>query len=73
MSASEVLTEETRGRLRTAFDVEPTNVYVATETAGIASECRHGRMHRYEDLVITEVVDEDNRAVPPASSARRSW
>ena len=65
MSASEVLTDETRGRLRTAFGVEPTNVYGTTETAGIASECRHGRMHRYEDLVVTEVVDEDNRAVPP--------
>ena len=65
MSASEVLTDETRSRLREAFGVEPTNVYAATETAGIASECRHGRMHRYGDLVVTEVVDEDNRAVPP--------
>jgi phenylacetate-CoA ligase len=64
MSASEVLTAETRGRIRTAFGVEPTNVYAATETAGIASECAHGRMHRYEDLVMTEVVDEDNQAVP---------
>ena len=65
ISASEVLTDETRGRLREAFRVEPTNVYAATETAGIASECRHGRMHRYEDLVVTEVVDENNRATPP--------
>jgi phenylacetate-CoA ligase len=65
MSASEVLTDETRSRLRAAFGIEPTNVYGTTETAGIASECRHGRMHRYEDLVITEVVDEDNRAVMP--------
>jgi putative adenylate-forming enzyme len=71
MSASEVLTDETRGRLRTAFGVEPTNVYGATETAGIASECRHGRMHRYEDLVITEVVDEDNRAVPTGESGAK--
>ena len=65
MSASEVLTDETRGRLRSAFGVEPTNVYGATETAGIASECRHGRLHRYEDLVIAEIVDEDNRPVAP--------
>lgn len=64
MSASEVLTDETRGRLRAAFGVEPTNVYGATETAGIASECRHGRLHRYEDLVIAEIVDEDNLPVP---------
>ena len=65
MSASEVLTDETRARLRSAFGVEPTNVYGATETAGIASECRHGRLHRYEDLVIAEIVDEDNRPVAP--------
>jgi putative adenylate-forming enzyme len=64
MSASEVLTDETRERLHAAFGIAPTNVYGATETAGIASECRHGNLHRYEDLVITEVVDEDNRAVP---------
>lgn len=63
MSASEVLTDETRDRLRSAFGVAPTNVYGATETAGIASECRYGRLHRYEDLVIAEIVDEDNRPV----------
>ena len=71
MSASEVLTDETRGRLRSAFGVEPTNVYGATETAGIASECRHGRLHRYEDLVIAEIVDEDNRPVAPGESGAK--
>lgn len=64
MSASEVLTDEARERLHQAFGVSPTNVYAATEAAGIASECRHGRLHRYEDLVIGEVVDQDNRLVP---------
>jgi phenylacetate-coenzyme A ligase PaaK-like adenylate-forming protein len=64
ISASEVLTAETRQRVRSAFGVAPTNVYAATETAGIASECQHGRMHRCEDLVIAEVVDEDNHPVP---------
>lgn len=63
VSASEVLTDETRQRLRSAFGIEPTNVYAATETAGIASECRHGRLHRYEDLVIAEIVDEGGRPV----------
>lgn len=71
MSASEVLTDETRSRLRAAFVVEPTNVYGATETAGIASECRHGRLHRYEDLVIAEIVDEDNRPVAPGESGAK--
>lgn len=65
MSASEVLTDETRARIRAAFGVEPFNVYAATETAGIASECEHHRLHRYEDLVIAEIVDEENQPVPP--------
>jgi putative adenylate-forming enzyme len=64
MSASEVLTDESRQRLRAAFGIAPTNVYGATETAGIASECSHGRLHRYEDLVVAEIVDEENRPVP---------
>ena len=62
-SASEVLTSDARARLRAAFSVEPTNVYAATEPAGIASECRLGRMHRYEDLVLAEVVDDDGQPV----------
>jgi len=65
MSASEVLTDETRARIRAAFGIEPFNVYAATETAGVASECAHHRLHRYEDLVIAEIVDEENRPVPP--------
>jgi phenylacetate-coenzyme A ligase PaaK-like adenylate-forming protein len=64
MSASEVLTEETRVRIREAFGVLPTNVYAATETAGIASECRAHHLHRYEDLVLAEIVDADNQPVP---------
>jgi len=63
MSASEVLTTDTRERIKAAFDVAATNVYAATETAGIASECRAGHLHRYEDLVIAEIVDEQNRPV----------
>jgi phenylacetate-coenzyme A ligase PaaK-like adenylate-forming protein len=51
-------------RIRTAFGVRATNVYAATETAGIASECRLGHLHRYEDLVIAEIVDGDNQPVP---------
>jgi phenylacetate-CoA ligase len=64
MSASEVLTADTRERIHAAFGVAATNVYAATETAGIASECRLGHLHRYEDLVIAEFVDDDNQPVP---------
>jgi phenylacetate-CoA ligase len=65
-SASEVLTAEARRRAEEAWRRKPFNVYAATEPAGVASECdRHQGMHLFEDLVITEVVDENNRPVPP--------
>jgi phenylacetate-CoA ligase len=71
MSASEVLTDETRSQIHKAFGVPPTNVYAATETAGIASECRLGHLHRYEDLVVAEIVDERNKPVPPGEFGAR--
>ena len=64
--ASEVLTSRTRTRVKEAWGNEPFNQYAATETANIAAEhqsCRH--MHFFEDLVITEIVDEHYRPVPP--------
>ena len=72
MSASEVLTADSRERIRVAFGVAPTNVYAATETAGIASECRMGHLHRYEDLVITEFVDEHDQPVPEGEFGART-
>lgn len=63
-SASEVLTPEIRAAAAQAWGGEPYNVYAATETAGLASECRQHHLHRYDDLVIAESVDEDNRPVP---------
>jgi phenylacetate-CoA ligase len=65
-SASEVLTDRARRQAEAGWGNKPFDVYAATETAGIASECElHRGMHLFEDLVITEVVDEDNRPVPP--------
>jgi putative adenylate-forming enzyme len=65
-SASEVLTDRARRHAEAAWGKKPFDVYAATEPAGIASECdRHRGMHLFEDLVITEVVDENNRPVPP--------
>jgi putative adenylate-forming enzyme len=67
MSASEVLTEETQKRIEEAWGRAPFDVYAATEPAGVASHCAHHRMHLYEDLVITEIVDERNEPVPPGN------
>jgi phenylacetate-coenzyme A ligase PaaK-like adenylate-forming protein len=64
-SASEVLTRSTRERATAAWGRAPRTVYAATETSGIAAECgQHAGLHLFEDLVVTEVVDEDNRPVP---------
>lgn len=71
MSASEVLTDDARTRIHEAFGVAPTNVYAATETAGIASECRAGHLHRYEDLVVAEIVDEDNQPIPDGETGAK--
>ena len=71
-SASEVLTDATRRAIATAWSREPFNVYAATETAGVAAECQHHTgMHLFEDLVITEVVDEQNRPVAPGNYGAR--
>lgn len=65
ITASEVLTDATRSLLADAWGSVPYNTYGATETAGIASECsEHRGLHLFEDLVITEAVDEHNRSVP---------
>lgn len=72
MSASEVLTADTRRRINDAWGIRPFDVYAATEPAGIASECeQHAGLHLYEDLVITEVVDENNSPVPPGSAGAK--
>jgi len=67
-TSSEVLTDETRRRVKLAWGDEPFNQYGATETADIAAEyksCRH--MHLFEDLVVVEVVDEHHQPVPPGT------
>ncbi|RIK16550.1 MAG: adenylate-forming protein, partial [Acidobacteria bacterium] len=60
LSASEVLTVEARRDVEQAWNRRPSDVYAATETAGIAAECaQHAGMHLFKDLVITEVVDDE--------------
>ena len=65
-TVAEVLTEETRRRMVQAWGERIFNNYAASECGGIASECdRHLGMHLWEDLLIVENVDRDNRPVPP--------
>jgi putative adenylate-forming enzyme len=66
LSTWEVLTEAMRQRIEKAWNGPLFNQYVATEVGAIAAECDlHEGLHLFEDLAIVEVVDEDNRPVPP--------
>jgi putative adenylate-forming enzyme len=66
--SSEVLTAEARRRIEEAWSIRPTEVYATTETLYIASSTPpHSGMHLFEDLCVVEVVDEDNRPVPPGT------
>lgn len=70
--SSEVLTEDTRIRVKKAWGNEPFNQYGATETADIAAEhhrCRH--LHLFEDLLYVENVDEHYQPVAPGSYGSR--
>lgn len=71
LSASEVLTPEARRLIQHAWGQEPYDVYGATETATLAAECEFRRSHLFEDLVLTEVVDEDHRPVPEGAEGAK--
>jgi phenylacetate-coenzyme A ligase PaaK-like adenylate-forming protein len=65
---AEPLTPNLRSRIRAAWGFEPVSIYAATESPIIASSTPdHPELEIDEDLVIVEVVDEDNVAVPPGT------
>ncbi|MFN8373457.1 MAG: phenylacetate--CoA ligase family protein [Anaerolineae bacterium] len=63
-ASAEVVTEETRRMVNSAWGDCLYNEYAATETAGIAAECQQHHMHLFEDSVIVENVDEHYQPVP---------
>lgn len=68
MCVAETLTAATRAKVREAWGAEPFENYASTEAACIAAECRrHTGLHLFDDFLVTEVVDEDNRPVPPGT------
>lgn len=70
-TSAEVLTEETRRRVREAFGVHVFETYGATEYAPIAAECSHGSRHLFEDGAVIEILDDKGRPVPPGVSGDR--
>lgn len=65
-TCGEVLTTTTRQELEAAWGKRLFNQYAMTGCGELGAECNHHTgMHLFEDLVVTEVVDEHNRPVPP--------
>jgi phenylacetate-coenzyme A ligase PaaK-like adenylate-forming protein len=65
-TCGEILSDPTRQQLETAWGKRLFNQYAAPESGGLGAECDHHMgIHLFDDLVITEVVDEHDRPVPP--------
>ena len=68
----EVLTPEARNRIEKAWGKVLYDVYGASETGILATECdRHAGLHLLEDLTVVEVVDADGRPVRPGDFGER--
>ena len=70
---SEPVTLEARERVQQAWGLDPGEYYTSTEAAVIASSTpEHPRAPEiYEDQYIVEIVDEDNRPVPPGTAGAK--
>jgi phenylacetate-coenzyme A ligase PaaK-like adenylate-forming protein len=66
---SEPVTPEVRERLQTAWGIDPVEYYASTELPALGtSTAEHPRaLELFEDLGVFEVVDEDDRPVPPGT------
>jgi phenylacetate-CoA ligase len=66
IATSEVLTDDAAQRIAEAWGVRPMQAYAATEAPPIATGSpEHVGMHVWENSVVLEVVDRDNKPVPP--------
>ena len=71
-STGEVQTPEDRRLGAVTWGREPFDQYATTETGILAAECREGRRrHLMDDLNVIEVVDDDDRPVPPGTWGSR--
>jgi phenylacetate-CoA ligase len=67
-TSSEVLTEQMRKQIEDVWGNVVFNEYASTETATIAAEdIHHHGMHIFEDLLIVENVDAQNKPVAPGN------
>lgn len=71
LTGAELVTEAMRKVIRRAWGIRPFESYSSTEGI-LAAECDHHRgMHLFEDMMIAEVVDEEDRPVPDGTPGRK--
>jgi phenylacetate-CoA ligase len=71
-TAAETLTQEVRDLARETWGAAVLNAYGATEANLIGMECPWASgLHVLEDLLVLEVVDENNRPVPPGVAGHK--
>jgi phenylacetate-coenzyme A ligase PaaK-like adenylate-forming protein len=67
--SAEPMSEERRREIEEVWGIQPYNAYATTEAGIMASECEfHQGMHIFEDMMIVEVVDQENRPIPPGAT-----
>ncbi len=68
LTTAETLKKEARIAIKKAWGIEPYEAYGSTEIGEAAAECEyHNGLHIFDDLVILEVVDNNNKPVPPGT------
>lgn len=64
--SAEPLTPEGIARIRTAFGLEPINLYAASESVAMGVTCTsHGNLHLFDDWHCFEVIDRKGRPAKP--------
>ena len=64
-TSGELLAPGARDALAAAFDARVFDVYGTSETKEVAWECGHGGLHLNADVAHLEVLDDDDRPLPP--------
>ena len=70
-TSAELLTAETRRRVKEAWGIRMFDTYGATEYAPIAAECPAGNRHLFEDGAVIEITDDKGKPVPPGELGDR--
>lgn len=62
-----------REKIEKAFQTRVFDLYGNTEFCGLIHECERGRMHLMPDYAYLEILDAENRPVPPGEEGFSVW